>query len=315
MKKIICVILLMALILSSSVMAYASSSNDAEIVREETYKIDEGTVFSIETVRLNGMTGYYWHVDSNSANTAACAFIYLKLFAEAYTSSLHLVVASCGNDMAYYSNGITGGTAVVDGVPDWVNNALISASDEEVDQVKNNFENKINEYLGNVSEEQPEKEDKYGLGVIGYDPGQYKVGFDIPAGEYVLLATDGSGYFSVTSDANGNDIVFNDNFDVSSIVTVLDGEYITLKRCAAFPSSEFYEKKTINVKPGTMLKVGYDIQPGEYRLVANDGDRGYYCIYASSRQDDIISNDNFEQSTYITLTEGQYLVLSRCTVG
>ena len=281
MKKIICVILSMALILSSGVVAYASSSNNAEIVRE----------------------------------TAACAFLYLKFFAAAYTSSLHLVVTSCGSDMAYYSNGITGGTGVVDGIPDWVNTAIISASDEKVDQVKKSFEDKINEYLGNAAEGQTGKEDKYGLGVMGYDPGQYKVGVDIPAGEYVLLATDGSGYFSVTSDANGNDIVFNDNFDVSSIVTVLEGEYITLKRCAAFPSSDFYEKKTINVNPGTMLKVGYDIQPGEYRLVTSDGEKGYYCIYASSRQDDIIANDNFEQSTYITLTEGQYLVLSRCTVG
>ena len=241
MKKIICVILSMALILSSGVVAYASSSNNAEIVREETYNIDEETIFSIETVRLNGMTGYYWHVDSNSAETAACAFLYLKFFAAAYTSSLHLVVTSCGSDMAYYSNGITGGTGVVDGIPDWVNTAIISASDEKVDQVKKSFEDKINEYLGNAAEGQTGKEDKYGLGVMGYDPGQYKVGVDIPAGEYVLLATDGSGYFSVTSDANGNDIVFNDNFDVSSIVTVLAGEYITLKRCAAFPSSDFYE--------------------------------------------------------------------------
>ena len=39
---------------------------------------------------------------------------------------------------------------------------------------------------------------------------------------------------------------------------------------------------------------------------------GYYCIYSSSRQDNIISNDNFDGQRYVTVSDGQYLLLSRC---
>lgn len=35
-------------------------------------------------------------------------------------------------------------------------------------------------------------------------------------------------------------------------------------------------------------------------------------MYPDSRQDDIIANDNFENQNYVTVSEGQYLVLSRC---
>lgn len=49
--------------------------------------------------------------------------------------------------------------------------------------------------------------------IESYDSGMYKVGVDIPAGEYIVLNTGSrrNGYFSVTSDANGDDILFNDN--------------------------------------------------------------------------------------------------------
>ena len=62
-----------------------------------------------------------------------------------------------------------------------------------------------------------------------------------------------------------------------------------------------------------MLAIGKDLPAGEYRVKA-DGDTGYYCIFSSSRQDDIVSNDNFSGEKYVTVKEGQYIELSRCHI-
>ena len=53
-----------------------------------------------------------------------------------------------------------------------------------------------------------------------YPVGQYKVGTDMPVGEYILFASGGKGYFCVSSDSNAKDILFNDNFEYNSIITV-----------------------------------------------------------------------------------------------
>lgn len=156
----------------------------------------------------------------------------------------------------------------------------------------------------------------YDLVLTTYEAGVHKVGTDIPAGEYVILVTSGtSGYFAVCSDANCDNIIFNDNFEYNSIVTVKNGEYIELKRCVAIPVEEFYAWQTIPTNiSGVMLLVGKDIPAGEYKLKAEDGVRGYYCIYSSSRQQNIVSNKNFENSAYVSVKAGQYLVLSRCVI-
>lgn len=154
------------------------------------------------------------------------------------------------------------------------------------------------------------------LGMRTYNAGQYRVGRDMVAGEYVLLSTsDYGGYFCVSSDALGNDIICNDLFEVNSIVTVRSGEYIELERCIAVDATSFYTKYSIRTDNyGVMLKVGYDIMPGTYRVVAQPGQTGYYCIYNDSRHDDIINNDLFENSAYVTIRTGQYIILSRCRI-
>lgn len=150
--------------------------------------------------------------------------------------------------------------------------------------------------------------------ITNYEEGQYKVGTDIPVGEYVLLATDNSGYFSVSSDANGSDILFNDNFETNSIITVKKNEYLKLSRCIALPAIEYYKYFVINTERyGTMLKVGKDIKPGEYKLETN-GSSGYYCIYDNSRHGDIVANDNFDNSCYVSVESGQYIILSNCRI-
>lgn len=141
-----------------------------------------------------------------------------------------------------------------------------------------------------------------------YDAGNYKVGVDIPAGEYLVFAKSGKGYFCVSSDSNQSDITFNDIFDYNSIITVKNGEYLELSKCYAVPLEEDPEVK---LNGSGMFKVGTHIPAGEYKVEATD-DRGYYCIYPDSRHQNIASNDIFEGQKYVTVSDGQYLILSKC---
>ena len=53
----------------------------------------------------------------------------------------------------------------------------------------------------------------------------------------------------------------------------------------------FYSSYTIKTdRDGTMLKVGYDIMSGEYKLIAASGTSVYFRIYNDSRQTDIVDN-------------------------
>ena len=153
-------------------------------------------------------------------------------------------------------------------------------------------------------------------GMRTYYEGQYRVGRDFSAGEYVLLNTsDYSGYFAISSDANGRDIIANGLFEVNSIITVYDGEYLELSRCIAIESTDFYSSYTIKTdRDGTMLKVGYDIVPGEYKLIAASENQGYYCIYNDSRQTRIVDNSLFKNNTWVTVKSGQHILLSRCHI-
>ena len=153
--------------------------------------------------------------------------------------------------------------------------------------------------------------------IVEYGEGQYKVGKDIPADEYLVYATNRmvAGYFCLSSDSNGDNIIANDNFDFNSIITVKDGEYIEVSRAGLVSLKAYdsnYNLKT--TESGCMLKVGTHLPAGEYKLTAIGDIPGYYCIYKSSRQDKIISNNNFSGSVYVTVKNGQYLVLTRCKI-
>jgi hypothetical protein len=68
-----------------------------------------------------------------------------------------------------------------------------------------------------------------------------------------------------------------------------------------------------------MYKVGVDIPAGEYKVLPEENSTlgfGYFEVTKTSRHilDDIVSNDNFEDSRYITLENGQYLKLSEAYI-
>lgn len=143
-----------------------------------------------------------------------------------------------------------------------------------------------------------------------YSSGQYKTGTDIPAGEYMIFSDGSSGYFAISTDSNGADIIANENFEYNSILTINDGEYLELSRCYAVPI-EYVE--SIELDKANMIKIGLYLPAGEYKLTA-DSDMGYYAIYNDSRHQYIVANNNFQGQSYVTVSDGQYLLLSRCHI-
>lgn len=142
--------------------------------------------------------------------------------------------------------------------------------------------------------------------------GTYKVGSEIPVGQYYLV---GSGYFAILKDSSGtlDAIIANDNFSGNSIVDLADGQYFELKGASMYPI-EFYDpiEKT-EFKDG-MYRVGIDMPAGEYKVTSSSG-YGYIEVTsdASHTLGAIITNDLVEDSTYQTVSEGQYVKLSEVT--
>lgn len=66
--------------------------------------------------------------------------------------------------------------------------------------------------------------------------------------------------------------------------------------------------------PGT-YKVGTDIDAGEYKLTAAEKDyHGYYEVMTDSSADgDMVGNSMFETTEYVTVEDGQYLIVKRAT--
>lgn len=148
-----------------------------------------------------------------------------------------------------------------------------------------------------------------------YRAGMYKVGTDLPAGEYLFFSNSSQrAYVCASLDSNQNDIIENENFSNSFFMTVANGQYLEAKRCYFVKASDY----TVPInEDGTldegMYRVGVDISAGEYKLTAEE-DRAYWCLYSDSIIPfDIDDNDNFEGSTYVTVREGQCLIIKRCT--
>lgn len=143
-----------------------------------------------------------------------------------------------------------------------------------------------------------------------YSSGTYKVGTDIPAGEYLLTTTGKNGYVAVNADSSGefSSLLSNDNFQTRDYVIVNDSEYLQLgSGVIATPMDQATPATSATLTNGT-FKVGFDLSAGEYQVTGG----GYWARLYSPNDvmGDIIANDNFEGSTYVTVKDGEYLQLS-----
>jgi hypothetical protein len=148
------------------------------------------------------------------------------------------------------------------------------------------------------------------------EEGMYKVGSELPAGEYVLI-TDSQGYFQIDQDSTGEmeSVLSNGIFTNRSIITVKDGQYITFKSATAYPYKKApkYEP-TDNILESGMYKVGHDLKPGEYKVTAEG--QGYMEVAKNSTHqiDSVLSNDIFNGQKYIKVKTGQYIKLNNASL-
>lgn len=148
-----------------------------------------------------------------------------------------------------------------------------------------------------------------------YEPDMYKVGTDIEAGEYYIVPIDDfeEVYFSVTSDSNGDDILENSFQLGAQYITVEDGQYFSVEGgefalASLFPSNEY-----VSISADGMYLVGKDIEAGEYKLSCVSPSGAYYCIYDDSIPGrEIVNNQLFEKTSYVTVADGQYLNVEGC---
>ena len=147
------------------------------------------------------------------------------------------------------------------------------------------------------------------------ESGEYKVGTDIPAGEYYIKCDGSNLYVEIASDSSGSieSIVGNLNTVGGVYVTVHDGEYLKVEGGKIYELSNKPEVEEDNgYLPEGQYKVGTDIPAGEYTLEATS-DYGYVEVTSDSRHDilnSIVTNDNFENNKIITVSEGQYIMFN-----
>lgn len=155
-----------------------------------------------------------------------------------------------------------------------------------------------------------------------YYADMYKVGVDIPAGEYFLRATSSfAAYFEICSDSSGtiNSILANDTIATFCYFTVNEGEYLTVER-GCFIDIEHAPENVVSeddynkgIVGEGMYKIGRDLPPGEYRIYCNSDIAAYVEVAKDSthRTKSIVSNEIFSNSIYITVKKGQYLTIQR----
>ena len=150
-----------------------------------------------------------------------------------------------------------------------------------------------------------------------YKASTYKVGKDMPAGEYVLIADNADiRYFQVSSDSTGSAdaILANGIFQSNTIVTVSNGQYFNFIGCHATPITE---APALDTTKDGMFKVGTHIDPGEYQIwPSENAEISYYAVLKDSTHmsESIKSNGILQGREYVTLEKGEYLELTGCYI-
>ena len=149
-----------------------------------------------------------------------------------------------------------------------------------------------------------------------YSSGMYKVGTEIPAGEYILIPTGSdSAYFEISSSSDGKfeSIIANDYFSGRTIVTVSNGQYFNVAKAKIYgiDKAPAIDKSAGYLLDG-MYRIGIDIPAGEYTIEPTETYGGYYEIASDSSHllDSILGNGSVDNKQYLTVSNGQYLTLS-----
>ena len=143
--------------------------------------------------------------------------------------------------------------------------------------------------------------------------GMYKIGSDLDAGEYVLIAPKTSVYYQIASDSSGDlsSILANGNPNGRQYITVEDGQYLTIGGGKLYTLADAPAVAESGNLPAGEYKVGTDIAAGEYKISVT-GSSCYIEVSTDStgQLSSIRTNDNVTADTYITVNDGEYLTIT-----
>lgn len=185
---------------------------------------------------------------------------------------------------------------------------------EFVNIIDGSVHSKSSSDFGDLKESLNQAEEPKETESAGYSGGMYKIGADMPAGEYLI--TSAGGYLEVSSDSSGSldSIITNDNYTNRTYITVQEGQYLKFDGTAIPVADAAGYTASGGTYPEGMYLVGKDIPAGEYKISSSG--RGYYEVSANSSGtlDAIITNENFDSDVYLTVSDGQYLKLNRAQI-
>lgn len=155
--------------------------------------------------------------------------------------------------------------------------------------------------------------------------GAYKVGIDIPAGDYIFYSDKYMGSSNSRWDYGGDielrsstasdaDILEYTSVGTWAFMHITDGQYIKLSGCSMYPAD--YTEKIDKTFEG-MYRVGVDIPAGEYKVLPDKD--AIYAVLSVYSSDDPVSRDTLdcqsvESSAYVTVQDGNYLFLEDCHI-
>lgn len=150
-----------------------------------------------------------------------------------------------------------------------------------------------------------------------FSDGVYLVGTDLPAGLYKgQLDGDLPGYWSITTDPNGSDIVANDIPTGQFYVEIAGGQYLTLTGVTIQDAASVTPVLTSeNIGDGVYL-VGTDIPAGQYKGALTDTSLpGYWGITSDPNGETIVENGIPTGQFYVEVAQGQYLKISGAIIS
>jgi hypothetical protein len=157
---------------------------------------------------------------------------------------------------------------------------------------------------------------------VAFGDGSYKVGQDFPPGNYINVNPSKSGfggcYWQITSDANGNNIVANDNSAGGfPYVTLLKGRYFKSQDCGDWAKVPPHAKPVFanKITDGEWV-TGLTIRAGQYRAVGIPTDSAgcYWAVtQTGSNGNNIVANDNVQGGhPQVTIQPGQSFKSQDC---
>lgn len=139
--------------------------------------------------------------------------------------------------------------------------------------------------------------------------GTYLVGTDLPAGLYKGRAIGNPGYWQISNDANGANVLANADVTGSFYVQVKKGQYLQLSGVELAPAPPATTAPTTTTVSDGNYLVGADIPAGRYKGVTV-GDWGSWQISSDANGSHVVAGNNVSGAFSVEVKKGQFLDLT-----